>query len=337
MDNIRLKALYNENITHTLVINGIDDVVNSSSKYIGERIKITAGTKDRYIFDRFNISPSTLQSTSVIPGTIEFDMPDENVSISAIWNHKYIDITDNGSVSANATLKAAATNSVDLVIPSEINGIKVTSIASNGFEECMSLNSIEIPSTVTDIGSMAFYSCSFKQVTFHDNSTSDKLLDIGAVAFSYNPRLSSIIFPNSKVKIANNGFSNLDSLTSITIPYNVDPNMYIFEKCKSLISATVDANTGRSLGIFGYTGGNMLANCPSLRSVTFGHNIKMIPNEIFNKCSSLTSITIPANITQIADNAFSGSAINTININKPKDSIAGAPWGAPNATVKWLG
>ena len=28
---------------------------------------------------------------------------------------------------------------------------------------------------------------------------------------------------------------------------------------------------------------------------------------------------------------------NTITINKPQDSVSGAPWGATNATVVWNG
>ena len=56
----------------------------------------------------------------------------------------------------------------------------------------------------------------------------------------------------------------------------------------------------------------------------------------FALCTALTNINIPESVADIGNNAFYlCNALDTITINKPKDSIAGAPWGAPNATVVW--
>ena len=53
--------------------------------------------------------------------------------------------------------------------------------------------------------------------------------------------------------------------------------------------------------------------------------------------SSIVELNIPSSVKTIFDNAFYGcSNLTTININKPKDSISGAPWGAINATINWL-
>ena len=47
----------------------------------------------------------------------------------------------------------------------------------------------------------------------------------------------------------------------------------------------------------------------------------------FANCS-MNSVTLPSTITTIADSAFRDCSPNKIIINKPKDSIAGYPWGA---------
>ena len=54
---------------------------------------------------------------------------------------------------------------------------------------------------------------------------------------------------------------------------------------------------------------------------------------------NLASITIPSSITNIDKHAFDGcSLLTNITINKPTDSISGAPWGAPSGcTITWTG
>lgn len=58
----------------------------------------------------------------------------------------------------------------------------------------------------------------------------------------------------------------------------------------------------------------------------------------FNNCTSLASITIPNSVTGIGSNAFTNcTTLTSITINKSAGSISGAPWGAPNATIQWVG
>ena len=48
----------------------------------------------------------------------------------------------------------------DVVIPSEIDGVPVTSIGDSTFSNCSSLTLIEIPNSVTNIGTDSVISCS---------------------------------------------------------------------------------------------------------------------------------------------------------------------------------
>lgn len=78
--------------------------------------------------------------------------------------------------------------------------------------------------------------------------------------------------------------------------------------------------------------------CTKLKSVTGMEGMTEIPTGAFEGCTSLTNITIPSNIIKIGDgsNVFAECTnLTQITINKAQDSISGAPWGAPNATVTW--
>lgn len=103
-------------------------------------------------------------------------------------------------------------------------------------------------------------------------------------------------------------FSGADDLESVEIPYGV---------------------TALNLSTFG--------GCTKLASVKIPPTVTKI-DTAFSGCISLETIDIPESVTTIVGNTFSyGCGVKTINIHKPENSISGAPWGASNATVNWLG
>ena len=77
----------------------------------------------------------------------------------------------------------------EIVIPSQYNGLPVTGIFEQAFAGTNDLASIEIPDSVTYIGTEAFYNCS---------------------------SLTSITIPDSVTSIGNYAFYNCSSLTSVT-------------------------------------------------------------------------------------------------------------------------
>jgi hypothetical protein len=52
---------------------------------------------------------------------------------------------------------------------------------------------------------------------------------------------------------------------------------------------------------------------------------------IFSGTYEMKTINIPSTIKSIGKYAFDGSSITTINIDKPFNSISGAPWGSTGA------
>lgn len=204
-------------------------------------------------------------------------------------NLQYLNITDAGYVTASDKLRAmTADTPVDLVIPSEINGIKVieigkgSNVGDSGFDNCRALRSVVIPESVTGVFGYSFTNCS---------------------------SLTSIEIPGTITRLAASFCSGCSSLTSVTLPEGIK-----------------------------YLGTNVFRACTSLTSINIPTTVLSIEGSAFNGCSSLPSITIPEGVTSIDDTAFySCPKLTTININKPQDSITGAPWGATNATVNWLG
>lgn len=130
----------------------------------------------------------------------------------------------------------------------------VTSIGSYAFDECSGINSIEIPSSVTTIGVRAFRGCS---------------------------KITDITIPQSVTRIDRDAFLDCTSLKSVqwdAIQCNTDYTVY---------------------------SGEIWGNCP-IENFSFGKNVKIIPRNCCYGISTLTSIEVPENVISINDYAFYG-------------------------------
>lgn len=137
------------------------------------------------------------------------------------------------------------------------------------------LTSVQIPDTVTEIGSNAFYNCtSLKSVTIHDNKPSC-VKKIGRQAFMFCSELTDIPILDSVTEIGSESFHHCEKLDTVTIPEGV---------------------TSVADGIFRY--------CYSLHTVTLSDSVTAIEARAFTG-TALTQIHIPANVTQIGTDAFS--------------------------------
>ena len=169
-----------------------------------------------------------------------------------------------------------------ITIPSTINDIPVTSIATEAFYDVTTLTGVTIPSSVTSIGDEAF-------------------------AYCYG--LSSVTIPTGVISIGQGAFMDC-AMTSVTIPSSVSSiSGYPFGECFQLTAINVDpANLSYSSAngvLFDHSQATLLECPPGLvGSYTVPSSVTTIGEDGFAECYFLTDITIPSSVTSIGLWAF---------------------------------
>ena len=237
----------------------------------------------------------------------------------------------------------------EIVIPSEVDGITVTSIGWNAFSGCTKLTSITIPESVTNIGEEAFSDCTSLMNVYASSLLSWCNIDFGY--FESNPMCyASNLYLNGKLfsgsveipagvsVISHNRFRNCSSITSITIPDSVTSiDFEAFAGCTSLESITIP-NSVTNIGWGAFSDCTSLKNvnipnsvtnigwgaafrgCTGLTSITLPNSITSIESYTFEGCSNLKNIIIPDSVTSIGNYAFEGcSSLLSINYLGTKD------------------
>lgn len=149
-----------------------------------------------------------------------------------------------------------------LLIPTmTLDGIPITIIAENAFEDCTGLTGVVISPNIRSIQANAFKGCtSLKRVL-----CSDGLEKISGSAFQGCTNLMKITLPDSVTSIGSQAFKDCESLTNIRIP---------------LALTSLDCSS--------------FQNCSSLTEINIHEGIKVI-SKAFSGCESLTSITVEKN------------------------------------------
>lgn len=158
------------------------------------------------------------------------------VNAATVYNDKIsYEIEWNGTVTIQAAGKyITSINSGD--IPTTIEGKPVTKIAYGGFKNCTYLESVVLPSSITEIDKYAFANCSslktinipngVKQISYATFSGCSSLKSITLKnvtkieweAFDGCSSLSSVSLPNTLKEIQDTAFRGSTSLRNITLP-----------------------------------------------------------------------------------------------------------------------
>ena len=256
------------------------------------------------------------------------------------------------------TLKISkyAGNDTEYVIPSEIDGKKVTSIGNDAFQGNTSLISVTIPGSIKDIGDNAFSGCS----SLESVTISDGVEYIYSWAFYNCTSLKTVTVPASVTYIDNNalgyysddGGININKIDGFTINYTkythghlyatangftdegylyfnildddtVEIKKYIGNDTVFEIPAEIDGKQITSIGNYAFL------DRKSLTSVTIPDSVTIIRFQAFHNCPSLKTVTIPASVTTIGDYAFGyfddeyqKTKIDGFKINYTKNTVA---------------
>ena len=221
---------------------------------------------------------------------------------SEIDGHKITSIGNSDNLRGNIFVSSYedADNSVTSVtIPAG-----VTSIGTHAFSRCARLTSISIPEGVTSIGYEAFWlSENLKTVKLPSS-----LKTVDDRAFCGCSYLSKINIPDTVTSIGKEAFLCCTNLPSITIPSSLTAiKESTFESCSSLDDITIpNSVTSIEPRAFEY--------CKSLTTITIPNSITAIPEECFGDCTSLASLTLGSGVKDIAYGAFGGCGLTSLTI-----------------------
>lgn len=185
---------------------------------------------------------------------------------------------------STGTITKYTGSETEVVIPSEINGVSVTSIDAYAFTNCSNLISITIPSSVTSIVVDTFSACSsLEEISVSNENENYKSIDgvlynkAGNEILHYpiGKKEANYIIPNSVTSIGWTAFEGSSNLKNIIIPNSVTD-----------------------------IGWKAFGNCSALTSIVIPNTVNSIPYNAFRECSSLTSVTIPNSVTSIGYYAF---------------------------------
>ncbi len=188
----------------------------------------------------------------------------------------------------------------EIVIPSEYNDKAVTEISACAFANCASLISITIPSSITNIGYNAFYSCYsltiyceevVKPLSWQDDWNKDKypvvwgcnenvLADDGCIYEIVDGVRYAISHGEAMVVRQPHNLDNVD------IKSNIEHNDIIY-------SVTTICK-------------NAFLNCDNLKEIIIPYSIINIEDSAFADCDSIEKVSIPASIGYLPRNIFYG-------------------------------
>ena len=196
-------------------------------------------------------------------------------------------------------------SATELVIPDEIDSMKVIGIASEAFKNCYNLETITLPESLTSIAYGAFSGCS----GLIEISIPQNVSGIGYRAFYNCSSLASVELPDREEGItmlegqwaSETGriFEGCTSLETVKIP----------QKWTSIPRGMFAGSSITTMDMSGCTGlcsisNNAFAGCKAMETITLPESLTCIEYHAFSGCSGLKEISIPQNVSGIGYRAF---------------------------------
>ena len=207
---------------------------------------------------------------------------------------------------------------------------KFTRIPDGAFKNTkINSNTIEIPNSVTSIGSYAFANTLICGSLIIPNSVTE----IKEGAFDNCKKLSSLTLPSNLKRIGNIVFKSCGFSGSLTIPNSVtEIGYYAFYDCNNFTKGLILSENLQKIGSYafancsGFSEGNLtipnsvtvigdgaFSNCSSfMKELKLSENLTKIGKDVFKNCKRLSGdLTIPNSVTEIGNGAFSNcSSLN---------------------------
>ena len=177
-------------------------------------------------------------------------------------------------------------------------GKSIKYIGNNAFSSCTNFvgstsNNTANLQNIVEIGDNAFNNCK----TLASAKLSSSLKSIGVNAFSGNTKFTNITIPKSVESIGKNAFNNDTALDNIKFESGSKLEMLddgVFSGCTALKKVYV-GNTENTLPSRLVTvGKDLFKNCTSLQKFTIPYALEEVSESMFNSCTSLKTVKFEA-------------------------------------------
>lgn len=157
-----------------------------------------------------------------------------------------------------------------VIIPQEIEGLKVIRIGRSAFEKA-GVVSVKIPDTVSEIEARAFFGCK---------------------------SLETVVLPKQIHILHGKCFKNCGKLKEISIPQSVESiHQECFAGCTSLKKVDMPENLKETqAGVF--------KNCKSLKSIVLPKGLDSLSGELFMGCENLETVDVKGEIIGLGSATF---------------------------------
>jgi hypothetical protein len=206
---------------------------------------------------------------------------------------QFIYSINNGAITITSNTGAGGA----VTIPSTLDGLPVTSIGSNAFQNQSNLTSITLPDSLINIGDSAFADC----VNLADATIGKEVTMIGEFPIGSPSGLGGFTIPSSVVSLGNDQFG-FSALTNVTVPGAVTniggDEFYI------CFARTGGNGAGGAITI----GAGAFTACVRLTGVDFHKSVAGIGDGAFYFCTSLKAVHFVGDAPGIGRNAFASDA-----------------------------
>ena len=189
----------------------------------------------------------------------------------------------------------------EITVPSDVKGVPVTSVGSDAFRFCKKVTAVNIPDSVTEMGTSLFTYChALEKATVSE--ANPNFCSVGGVIFSKD-RKTLVAFPPAYVQ------------KDYVIPDGVETIREDAFYTAEIESLTMPDSVIK-LDSFSFS------YIKYMNSIKFSNNLETIGSYSFSNCIALESADIPVSVTSIGRNAFTDcKALAKITINNPECTI----------------
>jgi len=217
----------------------------------------------------------------------------------------------------------------EAVIPSEIDGHKITMVELDCFKDNTNLRKVTLPDTITVLEDYAFYLCS----GLEEINIPDSVEKFGFQTFYGCAKLKEISVPAGVTEIEGYTFDGCTSLEAVHVEKNnqnyKDEDGILFTKDGSDLILYPASKTGNEYTVpdgctklEGYAfmansyleqitlnsvtemGEDVFYYCTALKSIEIPEGITMLTGSAFGNCTSLKSVTLPETLETIGSGCF---------------------------------